>query len=372
MSKVPTSRPPFRADHVGSLLRPKALRDAFRKRAGNEIDDNQFAAVQDAAIRDVVKLQEDAGLGVVTDGEFRRASYWGRFVERCQGFTIKPALFKFRDDHGHEMDFTATYAEGKVARARALAVDEYEFVSRVTAKAAKITLPAPSTMHLYRYADFANPAVYANASAFFADLAKVFREEIAALANAGCRYVQLDEVAIALLCDPGIRAKLVADKRDPDELIGLYIDSINDAVAGAPADMAIGVHMCRGNFKGHYLSEGGYDKIAERFFNETKVTHFLLEYDTPRAGDFAPLRFVPKGKGVVLGLVSSKSAALEQRSDLECRIAEASKFIDLDRLGVGPQCGFASTVAGNPLTAGDQSAKLRLVVDTAKAVWGSA
>jgi 5-methyltetrahydropteroyltriglutamate--homocysteine methyltransferase len=370
-SRVPSSRPPFRADHVGSLLRPKALRDAFRKRASGEMDEQAFATAQDAAIRDVVKLQEDAGLGVVTDGEFRRASYWGRFIERCQGFAIKPALFKFRDDHGHEMDFTATYAQARVARTRALAVDEYEFVSGVTMKAAKITLPAPSTMHLYRYADFANPAVYSDAAAFFADLSNVFREEIAALAAAGCRYIQLDEVAIALLCDDGIRARLIAEKQDPDAFIGLYIKSINDAVAGAPADMAIGVHMCRGNFKGHYLSQGGYESVAERFFNETLVTHFLLEYDTPRAGDFAPLRFMPKGKGVVLGLVSSKTAALESQADLRRRIDEAARVMDLDRLGIGPQCGFASTVAGNPLTDADQAAKLKLVVDTARAVWGT-
>ena len=372
MSQSRTSRPPFRADHVGSLLRPKALRDAFRDRAGGRMDAAAFAKAQDEAIRHVVRLQEDVGLRVVTDGEFRRASYWGRFVERCQGFTIKPALFKFRDGHGHEMDFTATYAEGKVKRVQALAVDEFQFVSGVTQCAAKITLPAPSTMHLYRYADFANSAAYADAGVFFADLAQVFREEIAALAAAGCRYVQLDEVAIALLCDPDIRARLKADKRDPDALVGQYIQAINDAVAGAPADMAIGIHMCRGNFKGHYLSEGGYDTVAERFFSETRATHFLLEYDTPRAGDFAPLRFMPKDKGVVLGLVSSKTAALELAGDLRRRIDDASKFMELDRLGLSPQCGFASTVAGNPLSEADQRGKLGLVVDVAKAVWGSA
>ncbi len=365
-------RLPHRADHVGSLLRPKALRDAFRKRASGELDEAAFAAVQDGAIRDVVRLQEESGLAVVTDGEFRRASYWGRFVERCQGFTIKPALFKFRDDHGHEMDFTATYAEAKVRRQRALAVDEYDFVAGVTRVAAKITLPAPSTMHFYRYADFAAPAAYADADAFFADLGKVFQDEIAALAAAGCRYVQLDEVAIALLCDPSIRARLQADNRDADKLVDLYIRAINDAVAGAPAGIAIGVHMCRGNFKGHYLSEGGYDSVAERFFNETRVSHFLLEYDTPRAGDFAPLRFMPKEKGVVLGLVSSKSAALEPREELQRRIGEAARHVDLDRLAISPQCGFASTVAGNPLSEADQRAKLALVVDTARAVWGSA
>ena len=372
MSTVPATRPPFRADHVGSLLRPRALRDAFRKSAAGELGEAEVMAAQNAAIRDVVKLQEEAGLRVVTDGEFRRASYWGRFVERCTGFAIRPALFKFRDDHGHELDFTGTYADGRIRRERALALDEYEFVKGVTTVAAKITLPAPSTMHFYRYADFASPKAYADVDQFFADLARVYREEIAALAAAGCRYVQLDEVAIALLCDPAIRAKIAADKQDPDRFVTLYIKSINDAVAEAPADMAIGVHMCRGNFKGHYLSAGGYEAIAERFFNETRVTHFLLEYDTPRAGDFAPLRLVPRNKGVVLGLVSSKSPVLEKRGDLEARVREAARHVDLDRLGVGPQCGFASTVAGNPVTDADQRAKLALCVETAKAIWGTA
>ena len=367
-----TQRPPFRADHVGSLLRPKPLRDAFRKRAAGESDEAAFAAVQDEAIRDAVRLQQDAGLRIVTDGEFRRASYWGRFVERCEGFAIKPALFKFRDDHGHEIDFTATYAQAKIRRTQALALDEFEFVKGVANVAAKITLPAPSTMHFYRYADFADAGVYADAAAFFADLGAVFRAEIAALAAAGCRYVQLDEVAIALLCDPGIRARVAADKLDPDRLVSLYIAAINDAVAGAPADMAIGIHMCRGNFKGHYLSEGGYDSVAERFFNETNATHFLLEYDTPRAGDFAPLRFVPKDKGVVLGLVSSKSAVMETRGELERRVTEAAKVIGSDQLGVGPQCGFASTVAGNPVTEDVQRAKLALCTETARAIWGTA
>lgn len=372
MTTVPGTRPPFRADHVGSLLRPKTLRDGFRKHASREVSDADFAALQDNAIRDVVRLQEDAGLAIVTDGEFRRASYWGRFVERCEGFTIKPALFKFRDDHGHEMDFTATYADAPIRRTRPLALDEYQFVSGVAKVAAKITLPAPSTMHLYRYADYADKAVYATAEAFFADLARIYQQEIAALAAAGCRYIQLDEVAIALLCDEGIRARLKREGQDADRLVDLYIKSINDAVATAPADMAIGVHMCRGNFKGHYLSEGGYDSVAERFFTQARVTHFLLEYDTPRAGDFAPLRFVPKNKGVVLGLVSSKSPTLENGDDLVRRVEEAARVIDLARLGIGPQCGFASTVAGNPISESDERAKLDLVVRTAQRIWGQA
>lgn len=372
MLTPPATRPPFRADHVGSLLRPAGLKQAFRDKATGKIDDGQFAAIQDGAIRAAVAAQEKAGLLVVTDGEFRRASYWGRFVERCEGFEIRPAIMKFRDDHGHELEFTATYAARQIKRSRDLALDEFQFLTSAAKACPKITLPAPSTMHFYRYTDFADRAVYKGADKFFADLAHVYRQEIAALSAAGCRYIQLDEVAIALLCDDRIRDKVRADKEDPDRLVDLYIEAINHAVAGAPADMAIGIHMCRGNFKGHYLSQGGYDSVAERFFTNANATHFLLEYDSPRAGDFAPLRFMPKTKGVVLGLVSSKQARLEDKADLRRRIDEAGKVMDLARLGLGPQCGFASTVAGNPVTEADQSAKLKLCVDVARETWGTA
>jgi len=369
MATTSTTRPPFRADHVGSLLRPKPLREAFKVHARETTPSAEFLAIQEKAIRDVVKLQEEAGLKVVTDGEFRRSSYWGRFVERCTGFEIKPAVFKFRDDHGHEVDFTATYANAKLKRTQPLATDEYEFLAKVTKVTGKITMPAPSTMHFYRCTDYADQRVYPSPELFFADLARVYREEIADLARAGCRYIQLDEVAVAMLCDPAIRDKVSASGQDPDRLVDLYIQAINDCVAGAPADMQIGVHMCRGNFRGHYLSEGGYESVAQRFFANTRVTHFLLEYDTPRAGDFKPLRFVPKDKGVVLGLVSTKTPQLEDPAALKRRIEEATKFIDLARLAIGPQCGFASTAAGNPLTEDQERAKLKLLVDVAAKVW---
>ena len=369
MTTAAGQRPPFRADHVGSLLRPKALRNAFRRHALGELDASAFADIQDEAIRDVVQLQEEAGLQVVTDGEFRRSSYWGRFVERCNGFEIKPALFRFRDDHGHEVDFTATYASAKLSRTQPLAADEFAFLGQVTKATPKVTMPAPSTMHFYRCTDFTDPEVYATPEAFFADLSAIYRLEIAGLAEAGCRYIQLDEVAIAMLCDPAIREKVSSAGQDPDRLVDLYIDAINACVAGAPAGMAVGLHMCRGNFRGRYLSEGGYESVAERFFAAAKATHFLLEYDTPRAGDFKPLRFVPKSKGVVLGLVSTKTPALETLDELKRRIGEAAGFIDMQRLGIGPQCGFASTAAGNPLTEADERAKLRLLVDTARVCW---
>jgi 5-methyltetrahydropteroyltriglutamate--homocysteine methyltransferase len=280
------ARPPFRADHVGSLLRPPSLRQAFKDHLARRIGDAHFAQIQDQCIRDVVRLQEEVGLAVVTDGEFRRGSYWGRFVERIEGFLIKPALFEFRDDHGHKVEFTAPYAEEKLDRTKPLALDEFVFMRDVAKATPKITLPAPSTMHFYRCPDFARKGVYRDVGAFFADLLTIYRDEIADLANAGCRYIQLDEVAIALLCDPAIRQKVEAVGEKPDVLVDLYIESINDAVASAPEGVVIGVHMCRDNFRGHYLGAGGYESVAERFFGRAKVTHFLLEYDTERAARF--------------------------------------------------------------------------------------
>jgi 5-methyltetrahydropteroyltriglutamate--homocysteine methyltransferase len=361
--------PPFRADHVGSLLRPPVLRQAFRRHGAGEIDDQAYRAVQDRCIREAVAMQEAVGLKAVTDGEFRRGSYWGRFVERIDGFAIRPASFKFRDDPGHEVAFTAPYAVGPIRRARPLAVDEFACLREVTRATGKVTLPAPSTMHFYRCGDFAAPAAYQDVDAFFADLAVAFRAEIATLGAVGCRYVQLDEVAVALLCDPAIRAQIEAAGSAPDRLVDFYIDAINQAVAGRPADMVVGVHMCRGNFKGHYLAAGGYGSIAERFFANTHVDHFLLEYYTPRAGDFAPLRFVSKNKGVVLGLVSTKTPVLEDLDALKRRVDEAARAIDVERLAIGPQCGFASTVAGNPLGEEDQRAKLPIVMRAAGEIW---
>jgi 5-methyltetrahydropteroyltriglutamate--homocysteine methyltransferase len=363
-----SGRPPFRADHVGSLLRPPRLRQAFRDHHAGKIDDARFAAIQDQCIGDVVRLQEEAGLPVVTDGEFRRGSYWGRFVERLEGFTIKDAAFNFRDDRGHEVAFTAPYATHRLKRAQPLALDEFSFLCSIARAMPKITIPAPSTMHFYRCNDFADRTVYPDFGAFFADLGAIYRAEVAGLIEAGCRYIQFDEVAVALLCDPTIRQKVQAVGQKPDDLVDLYIRDINEIVAGAPKHVVFAVHMCRGNFKGHYLAAGGYESVAERFFSETRVNHFLLEYDTARAGDFAPLRFV-KGKGVVLGLISTKVAALESLDTLKRRVDEATRYIDLDRLGVGPQCGFASTVAGNPLSEADERAKLSLVVEAARAIW---
>lgn len=363
-------RPPFRADHIGSLLRPQKLRQAFRAHAAKEITDDAFRAAQDAAIRDVVKLQEECGLQVVTDGEFRRISYWEKFVRLTRGLVVKEAVFKFHDEHGHETDFTAPYAEAKVGRSEPITLDEYAFASKLTPLTQKITMPAPSTMHLYRFTDWGAKSAYTDPREFFRDLGRVYQGEIGDLYKAGCRYVQLDEVALAMLCDPAAQAKVRAAGGNPDELVDLYVDAINEAVKGKPADMVVGVHMCRGNYKGMYLSEGGYTSIAERLFNRANVNHFLLEFDSPRAGDFQPLSMVPKSKGVVLGLVSSKVPQLESLDHLKRRAEEASKFIALEQCAISPQCGFASTMGGNPVTEADERAKLRLCVDAAKAIWG--
>src|SRR5687767_4457899 len=336
---------PFRADHIGSLLRPKKLREAFRKHSLGEIPAQSLRAAQDQAIREVVALQQDCGLGVVTDGEFRRVSYWEKFVRLTRGLEVRDAIFTFHDAEGRESKFTAPYVNDKVSRAEPITLDELGFGNN------KITMPAPSTMHFYRFTDWGS--AYDSAETFFRDLGKVYQAEIADLAKAGCKYVQLDEVAVAILCDPAAREKVKARGGDPDRLVDLYIDAINEAVKGRPQGMTIGVHVCRGNYKGMYLSEGGYDSVAERFFGRTEVDHFLLEFDTPRAGGFAPLRFVPKQKGVVLGLVSSKTPVLEKLDELQRRTEEASKYIDLDRLAISPQCGFASSIGGNPVTESD-------------------
>src|SRR5262245_6024937 len=344
----------YRADHIGSLLRPKKLREAFR----SGVD---LRKAQDEAVRDVVRLQQDCGLQVITDGEFRRVSYWEKFVRLTRGLEVREALFTFHDAADHESKFTAPYVSGRVSRAEPITLDELGFGNN------KITMPAPSTMHFYRFTDWGS--AYGNAEHFFSDLGKIYQAEIADLAEAGCRYVQLDEVAVASLCDPAAREKVKSKGGDPDRLVDLYIDAINQAVKGRPKGMVVGVHVCRGNYKGMYLSEGGYDSVAERFFGRTGVDHFLLEFDTPRAGGFAPLRFVPKGKGVVLGLVSSKTPLLEEMDLLKERTEEAARYVDMDRLAISPQCGFASTIGGNPVTEADERAKLRLCVDAARAIW---
>ena len=363
-------RPPFRADHVGSLLRPAALRQAFRRHAAGEVGDAEFERTLDQCIRDVVRMQEAIGLEVVTDGEFRRGSYWGRFVERTAGFKIRNAQFKFRNDRGDEVEFTAPYAEARLKRLQPLALDEFIFLRGVTSVAAKITLPAPSTMHFYRCTDFADRSVYPEAGYLFRRPCAVFEQEIS-----GSRRGRMQVRAARR----GRRGAVVRsghpppgrDRRRRARRTGrsLHRRHQPDRWRRVRRTWSSGCTCAAATSRGTISPRAATSSVAERFFSRANVNHFLLEYDTPRAGDFAPLRFVPKGKGVVLGLISSKTPVLEGMDMLKRRIDEATRYIDLDRLAVGPQCGFASTVAGNPLSEADQRAKLQLAVDAARAVW---
>ena len=364
------TKPPFRADHVGSFLRPKSITDGFKKLRTGEINAEVFRAIQDNAIRDIIKLQEDVGLASITDGEFRRNSYWHTFVDRVEGLEVKDALFSFHDDHGHEQSFTAPHVGGKVKRTRSIAGDEFDFLSKMTTQTPKITLPSPPSMHLWRKHQGVNRSVYPTDQMFFDDLSAVFRQEIAALAEDGCTYIQLDDVPLAMLCDENVRAQLVEVEMNPNQLMDEYIQLFNDCLRERPKDVIVAIHLCRGNYKGHFISEGGYENVADKMFNEIDADAFFLEYDSARAGDFAPLRHVPKEKMVIIGIVSSKSPELETVDELCDRIDQATKFIDLNNLGLSPQCGFASTVAGNPVTFEDQKAKLARIVEVAEKVWG--
>ncbi len=361
--------PPFRAEHIGSLLRPETLREGFRRLARGEIDEDGFRAVQDGCIRDAVAMQEAVGLEVVTDGEFRRTTYISHFVDSVEGLEFAPSSFRFYEDDGTAHEFVAPRTVGRLKRVRANSGEEFDFLRSVTARTAKSTLPSPATMHFLGGAEDPPGDLYPDRDALFADLARAYREDIADLAARGARYVQLDDVPFAMLCDETLRGQLAARGEDPEALVDDYIALTNDAVAGRPAGMTVGFHICRGNLKGTWLSRGGYDAVAEKLFRQLDVDHFCLEYDTDRAGDFAPLAAMPDDKGVVLGLVSSKLPVLEDPAEIEARIAAASRHIALDRLAVSPQCGFSSAVVGNPVSPEDQRAKLALVVDVAARVW---
>ena len=366
-----SQKPPFRADHVGSLLRPAALRHAFKQFDQGEIDAAQFRAVQDDSIRAVVRLQEEVGLQSITDGEFRRVSYWAHFVEKVAGLGVKTAVFTFHDDNQQEQNFLCPHVEGRVERTQPISGDEFDFLRQTTRQTPKTTLPSPPTMHFWRGQQGIDPAAYADPDAFFADLAAVYRAEIADLVARGSTYIQLDEVPLAMLCDPRVREQLRAAGSDPDQLVNSYVKLINDALAERPSTLTVAMHLCRGNYKGKWLSEGGYGYVAEKLFNDINVDAFFLEYDTPRAGDFTPLSLFPRGKTAVLGLISSKTPQLEPLDDLRRRLDEASRHVPLEQLAVSPQCGFASTVAGNPVTEDDQRRKLALVVELAERVWGA-
>ncbi len=369
------SVPPFRADHVGSLIRPDALIDARQREEKAEIAPAELARIQHEAIRGVVRLQEEIGFKLATDGEYNR-TFWQRdFLLKFRNVQKVAAKLtvRFHSAAGARDHSPPTLqVTGKLARPRGIFVDDFKFLKSVAHGAAKITIPSPTTMHFRGGREAIDVKAYPDMAEFYADLARVYRDEIHDLAQAGCRYLQIDEVNLAYLCDPELRAQVRNIGEDPETLPKTYARLLNDTIAGRPVDMVVCMHLCRGNFAGAWVAEGGYDPIAELLFNEIAVDGYFLEYDSPRAGSFAPLRFLPKGKIAVLGLVTTKSAALETKDDLKRRIDEASRYAPLEQLALSPQCGFSSGIGGNTMTVEDEIAKLKLVVETAREVWGSA
>jgi len=364
--------PPFRADHVGSLLRPAALKEAREQRARGEIGAEALTAVENRAIEDVIRKQEAVGLKSVTDGEFRRASWNYDFLERLQGVESYAGERKIK--------FNAQGPQPRAILLRIIGklggytphpmVEHFKFLEEHTKATAKVTIPSPSSLH-FRYGRDAVPeAIYPSMNDFYRDLGLSYRKAVRAFADAGCRYLQLDEVNLAYLCDPSLREHIVARGEDPAMLPKIYADMINTAISDIPSDMAITMHLCRGNFRSSFVASGGYEPVAETLFNDINVHGYFMEYDSDRAGGFEPLRFVPKGKTVVLGLVTSKTGTLESRDDIKRRIDEAAKHVPLDQLCLSPQCGFASTEEGNTLAEDEQWAKLRMIVEIAEEVWG--
>ncbi len=308
----------------------------------------------------------------ITDGEFRRAAWSSGFIDALEGFSLADSLFEFRDAEGGRHGWRTCCATAPIRRVGGITTQEFDFVRGHTDRLPKVTMPTPSILHFFRGKGCADPAVYPDLEQFWDDVVAVYRAEIADLAARGATYLQLDEVPLAMLCDPDVRDQARAQGEDPDALIDTYIDMVNRVLEDRPADMTVGIHLCRGNFRGRWMAEGGYEPVAEALFNRLAVDAFFLEYDTPRAGDFAPLRLVPNDKTVVLGLISSKTAALEPADDLRRRIDEAASYVPFERLALSPQCGFASVAGGNPLTEDQERAKLTLVADVANQVWGNA
>jgi methionine synthase II (cobalamin-independent) len=370
MGDASKSNPPHRAEHIGSLLRPRELRDAFKAHAAGQMNDAAYREVEDRAIVAAIRMQEQVGLATISDGEFRRGSWAFGLVKAVAGFGEARSMFEFQDADGNSYPFDTCYAVAKIRRSRPIAVGEFEFVRRHTDRVPKVTMPAPSFMHFFRGRACADPAVYPELADFWADLLQVYREELAELGRAGATYLQIDEVPLAMLCDSAVRERLRQLGEDPEALVTMYIDGVNRALRARPAGMTVGMHLCRGNLRSRWMAAGGYEAVAERLFNEVEVDAFFLEYDTARAGDFAPLRFMARDKMAVLGLVSTKTPALEDADALRRRIDEAARHVPLGRLALSPQCGFASTAGGNLLSIDDQWRKLELVVEVARRVWG--
>ncbi len=367
------SKPPFRADHVGSLLRSPALKQARDAHKRGEISAAQLRTAEDGAVRDVVRLQEDVGLQSITDGELRRGSWHMDFLYQIGGVTrVQDALkVQFHNEKG-DIEFTpsALRVTGKLNYEKCIFGEDFAYLKSVTKGTPKLTIPAPSMIHYRGGKSIIDPAVYPDVDQFWSDLKQVYAQEVEALGKLGCTYLQMDDTSLAYLNDPTQREYIEKLGGDAGKQHLIYIDLINGALARKPADMAVCTHLCRGNYRSSWVASGGYEYVAEALFNELNVDGFFLEYDDERSGGFEPLRFVPKGKYVVLGVITSKRAALEKKDDIKRRIEQAAKFVPMDQICLSPQCGFSSTQEGNAVTLDDQIAKLRLVVETARELWG--
>jgi methionine synthase II (cobalamin-independent) len=363
-----TARPPFRADHVGSLLRPPELRDARARVARGEMDRAALRPVEDAAIRGAVALQESVGLSSITDGEFRRDWWHIDFLRGFDGVETSTQSFGVRFEGADEQP-PLMKVTGKIRRTRPSMLDHFTFLKSATTRTAKFCLPSPVMLHA-RGDRPTLRATYPDLAEFWADLTAAYREEIGALCRAGCTYLQIDDTTVAMMCDPKVRAQVTTLGDDPEQLPGVYADAVNAVLRDVPPEVTVAIHTCRGNFKSTWMASGGYDPVAETVFTRLNVKAFFLEYDSDRAGGFEPLRFVPKGKTVVLGLISSKVPELEKKDDLKRRIDAAARYVPLESLCLSPQCGFSSTVEGNQISEAEQWAKLRLIVDVAREVWG--
>lgn len=363
--------PPFRAEHIGSLLRPRELKEAGKAYQEGNISEEAYSALLDQEIARVVALQESVGLQAITDGEFGRSSWFGFFFERMAGFTLKPSFFRFHDEHGNDYEWPTCYSSDKMRRTGPICLAEFERLKGLTTQTSKANMPSPSAFHFFRGDQCRDETIYPHIEEWWADLVAVYQAEIRALAAAGCRYLQIDEVPMAMLCDRDVRQKVVEMGLDPAELVKNYVAIVNKVLEVRSPEMTVGMHLCRGNFRSRWMAQGGYEPVAEVLFNELKIDAFFLEYDSPRAGDFAPLRLMAPDKTVVLGLITSKSPLLEDKETLKQRIEEATNYVPLERLAISPQCGFASVAGGNALTEAEQMRKLALVVETAEQVWGS-
>jgi methionine synthase II (cobalamin-independent) len=368
---VSKTNPPFRADHVGSLLRPKALLEARDQCRQHKISSDQLREVEDRCIGDVVRKQESVGLSSVTDGEFRRTFFHIDFLERLEGVTVSGSIEAKFKTHGGDISFAPPRlaVTGKLRHKQDIQRADFEFLKSVTTRTPKVTIPSPTMVHFRGGRQAVDLNAYPDLDEFFADLAACYRAEIDSLYRAGSRYIQLDDTNLAYLCDPQLRASVKARGDDPDELPRAYAALINHVIDGRPSDLTIAVHLCRGNFRSAWVAEGSYEPVAEVLFNELNVDAYFLEYDDERSGDFAPLRFVPATKTIVLGLVTTKVGALETAKDLTDRIQQASRYVPLEQMCLSPQCGFSSTVEGNQITDDQQWAKLERIVATARDVW---